>query len=493
MQTGFSKIDLMDAVDWKATAAAEPAGPHQNGVRETKFGIADRVAGLWRPEKGGPRRVIEPLHISMMYGEDDQGPFVLAAIDHCDIEYQDLDRMRAPILAECAIAGDRVVFMPSHCHVTLAYDTGKLQHLIATAVRQAKSDMSETDVNAVHADIEGKKFVINRQIHVPGIGTRTIMFNDFCEVRDDHLDATEQIKEWLRHLGAQPEDHLAQNGRFVTHREVDDRLQALFFRDAITKKIKGSVVRFAAHAVIVSEKKVNGDISADYPGYLKKRIENQVGGISLFGQGLSGDLRPLNPEYSHAFARIYGERLADLLIAGLSETSWEPLTVLKFRSEPLLLALRKDLPTGVEQGEEQMNRIEKEYDMTDDPEQKRKLQNEFWFHHCSRDIARTLRPGCREQGFISTLQYGLRLNDSVLLMSPGELFHETGFQMVEPSASAKPLTVGNINEYISYIPPRDKIEQGGYEPSVCIVMPGSAEIMVNAAHKLMNKLFPTEA
>jgi hypothetical protein len=169
------------------------------------------------------------------------------------------------------------------------------------------------------------------------------------------------------------------------------------------------------------------------------------------------------------------------------------MTVSKFCSESLLLALRKDLPASVEHGEEQMNRIEKAYDTTDEPEQKAKLQNEFWFYYRSRDIARTLRPGSQEQGFISTVQYGLRLNDSVLLMSPGELFHETDLKMVEPVASAKPLTVGNINEYISYIPPRDRIEQGGYESSVCIVQPESAELLINAAHRLMNKLFFNEA
>ncbi len=486
-------MNLMDAVDWRATTIGSAAGSaEKNYAREKKFDISDRVVGMWRPEEGGQRAVIEPLHISMMYGEDDHGPFVLVAIDHCDLEYHDLDVMRDPVLAECRIAGDRVVFMPSHCHVTLAYDAKKLQRLIADAVRQAKRDIAETEISAVHAKIDGKKYVINRHIHVPGIGTRTIMFNDFCEVHEDHLDATEQVKEWIRNLGAKPDDYIAENNRFITHRDVDDRLQALFFRDANTKKVTGSFIRFAAHAVIVSEKKVNGDISADYPGYLKKRIENRLGGISLFGQGPSGDLRPLNREYSHACAKEYGEGLAEILIANLSENIWKPLTSMKFCAEPLSLPLRTDLPDSLESGEQHMNRIEKIYDETHEPEQRRKLQNDFWFYYRSKEVVHCLRPEYRKQGFINTFEYGLKLNDSVLIMSPGELYHTTGMQMIQPVASANPMTVGIANEYISYIPPGDQMEEGGYEPSVCIVNPESSEIIVATAHKLIDKLYLNE-
>jgi hypothetical protein len=320
MKIGFSKINLIDAIDWQATTAVSSKTPKINEFsRERKFDISDRVTGMWRPEEGGNRKVIEPMHISFLYSEDTNGPFVLAAMDHCDLDYDLLDLMREPIINECRIPLHRIVFLPSHCHVTVDYDKDKLQQSILAAVNQAKANMVEVEIDFLNVKTNGKKFVINRRIDVNGIGTRTIMFNDFCDIKEDHLDATGQVMEWIRNLGANPLDYMNENQRFVTHRDVDDRLQALFFRDKKTKKITGSFVRFAAHAVIVSEKKVQGDISADYPGYLKKRLESQLGSTALFAQGLAGDLRPLNPVYSHKFAKTYGVKLADMLISEASD------------------------------------------------------------------------------------------------------------------------------------------------------------------------------
>jgi hypothetical protein len=490
LELGFSKINLLDAVDWKSTTSVQPETLDEKQFAwEKKFDISDRVIGMWRPENGGERKVVEPLFMSIMYGEDDLGPFVLVAIDHCDIEYHDLDIMRSPILAECNITSDRVIFMPSHCHVTLVYNTAKLQHLVKSAIQQAKKNMAKVDINAVNINIDGKKFVINRHIHVPGIGTRTIMFNDFCKVEKDHLDATEQVKDWVQILGANSENYLAKDKRYITHRNVDNNLQALFFRKKSTKEIVGSFVRFAAHAVIVSEKKVNGDISADYPGYLKKRIEGQLGGVSLFAQGLSGDLRPLNKEYSHVCAQSYGESLADKILSNLSNETWIPLNKIEYFAEPLNLPLRNDLPTSTKDGELNMNRIDKEYDKAEGPGQRRKLQNEFWYYYRSKEVMSYLRPDWRNQGIVTTFMNGLLLNDCAIIACPGELNHTTGIKMTKPFATTNPITVGIANEYISYIPPMDKIEEGGYEPSVRLMTPESSEIVINTAHKLLNKMY----
>lgn len=493
MQLGFSKINVLDAVDWKLTTTVQPVNIDQkNYAREKKFDISDRVIGMWRPEDGGERKIVGPLFMSIMYGEDNFGPFVVVGIDHCDIEYQDLDIMRNPILAECNITSERVVFMPSHCHVTLAYDTTKLQKLITSAIRKAISDKTDVEINVVNVNVEGKKFVINRHIHVPGIGTRTVMFNDYCKVKSDHLDATEQVKDWVQNLGANPDDYLTKDKKYKTHRDVDEQLQAVFFRDAATKKVTGSFVRFAAHAVITSEKMVNGDISADFPGYLKKHIEDQLGGVALFGQGLSGDLRPLNKEYSHSFAKYYGVNLADKILSNLKSNKWEPLKNIKYFVEPFQLPLRKDLPTSTQDGEQNMVAIEKEYDKAEGPAQRRELQNDFWFYYRSREVIRYLRPEWRIQGCVNTFLHGLLLNDCSIIACPGELYHTTGIKMNQPCAATGPIFVGIANEYISYIPPMDKIDEGGYESSVRLLTPESSEIIIKTAHKLLKKMYKKE-
>jgi len=490
MRIGFAQANLIKAVDWHATAAVTSSSKSEKEtLKEKKFDISDRVTGMWRPEQGGKRIVKAPLNISFLYGEDARGPLVWGAIDHCELAYQDLDIIRDPILSELRILKDRIVILPSHCHVTLTYDTDKLQRLVLTAIRQARQRMIETEMGSLHLKIDAKKFVVNRRLHVDGIGTRTILFNDSCQVYEDHLDVTQQVREWIENLGADPTDYLASNQCLKTNGEVDERLQALFFREENSKKMIGMLVRFAAHAVIVSEKKVNGDISADYPGYLKKKLANQFGGIALFAQGLSGDLRPLNREYSHSFAREYGEKLADKLISGFDQVKWEPLKQLELFSEPIHLPLRKDLPTTIHDGDYFMNRIEELYDQAVTPAEKRKYQNEYWFYYRSGDVAKLLRSEWREQGFIECYLYGLRVNDDVVLANPGELFYATGMEMIRSYQQEKIIMVGIANECLSYIPPCEEMEKGGYEPSVCLVKPESVDILKQGAWKILLKMF----
>jgi hypothetical protein len=157
MRLGFGKIALLDAVDWPATTAVPPpSGESRNYAREKKFAISDRVAGLWRPEDGGPRRIVQPLHLAILYGEDAQGPFALVGLDHLEITYRDLDALRAPILAEYGISRERVVFLPSHGHVSVVYEPHKLRELITAAARQARGSATDVEMNAVTVRLDGR-------------------------------------------------------------------------------------------------------------------------------------------------------------------------------------------------------------------------------------------------------------------------------------------------------------------------------------------------
>ena len=91
-----------------------------------------------------------------------------------------------------------------------------------------------------------KKYVINRRIFVDGIGTQTVMFNDGCVIHNDYLDATGNIKDWVKNLGVDPDKYIGSDKKYTSGGEVDNNLQALFFRDKKSGKMKGSFIRFAA-------------------------------------------------------------------------------------------------------------------------------------------------------------------------------------------------------------------------------------------------------
>ena len=251
----------------------------------------------------------------------------------------------------------------------------------------------------------------------------------------------------------------------------------------------GSFTRFAAHAVIVSAKVVNGDVSADFPGYMKRKIEETLGGIALFGQGPCGDLRPLNAEYSHAFAKDYGFRLADEIIRGYEEINWQALTCLEFFTEPVGIPLIDNIFLSPEEVEAEMDRIEVLFDKETNPEKRRKLQNQFWGLYRTPGIHRMVRPEWKQQGKLGLNLYALRLNDHVLLATQGEIFNRIGKLMVEPYEEYDPVLVSIANEYVSYLPTDEERLKGGYESSVSIMTPGSPDILIQSSHKLLDRIY----
>jgi hypothetical protein len=303
------------------------------------------------------------------------------------------------------------------------------------------------------------------------------------------VDATGHIHDWVANLGMDPERYPEAGRKYITDGEVDDKLQTLFIRNKHTGELKGSFTRFAAHAVIVSAKVVNGDVSADFPGYLKRRIEKTLGGIALFGQGPSGDLRPLNKEYSHAFAKEYGNRLAGEIIQGYEGLDWKPLTRLEFFSEPVGIPLIENIFLSREEVDAKMDSIEKLYDKETNPEQRRKLQNQFWGLYRTPWVHRMVRPEWKEQGQLCLNLYALRLNDHVLVATQGEIFNGIGKLMVAPYQDSNPVLVTIANEYVSYLPTDEERIKGGYESSVSIMTPGSPDILIRSTHKLLDRIY----
>ena len=489
MKTGFGQASLIPAIDWPATTGSRSEdGKPTDYDREQKFDITDRVVNMWRPEEGGPRIVVDELKVSVLYAADDAGPFVLAAIDYCDIEYEILDLLMKPIVTAFKVPPERIVFMPSHGHVSVVYDTEKLEEQIYSAVKQAVENQKETEIAFLNIPIDGKKYIINRRLFVPGLGTKTIMFNDHCIVKDDCLDATTQISQWIKNLGANPSDFRPPNKWFFTQHNVDNSLQAVFFRDQKSKALCGSFVRFAAHAVIVSEKKVRGDISADYPGYLKNRMQKILGGVAMFAQGFSGDLRPLHKEYSHDCAREYGQHLADLIIAQFSNLEWKSVNNVSFVSKPISFPLLQNIPQTNTEAKKELDRIETLYDQAVNPEEKRKLQNEFWFYYRCEDVLKILRPEWIRSRIVKSRVFAAVFDNNVILMCPGEQFSSTHLKISEKFLDRNIMILGNVNEYISYMPPKDEIEKGGYEPSVCLVASDSSEKLLKTACEILNGL-----
>jgi neutral ceramidase len=92
---------------------------------------------------------------------------------------------------------------------------------------------------------------------------------------------------------------------------TDPMLAVLRFDDQAGKPI-AVLVNFAAHPVMTEEKVLK--FSADYPGFLKNKVEAELSTKCVFMQGASGDMSP-NPNPGPWEPKSFGEKVADHVIA----------------------------------------------------------------------------------------------------------------------------------------------------------------------------------
>jgi hypothetical protein len=93
---------------------------------------------------------------------------------------------------------------------------------------------------------------------------------------------------------------------------VTDPMLAVLRLDDQAGKPIAVLVNFAAHPVMTQEKLLK--YSADYPGFLKNKVEDALATKCVFMQGAAGDMSP-NPVGGPWEPRSFGESVADHVIA----------------------------------------------------------------------------------------------------------------------------------------------------------------------------------
>ena len=81
---------------------------------------------------------------------------------------------------------------------------------------------------------------------------------------------------------------------------------------------EGVLVSFGAHATVLPVE--NRLISADYPGYLERKLERRLSGVCAFFAGGVGSHRPAGTGSGFDRARMIGETLADSVLSRLQTT-----------------------------------------------------------------------------------------------------------------------------------------------------------------------------
>lgn len=223
-------------------------------------------------------------------------------------------------------------------------------------------------------------------------------------------------------------------------------------------------------------------LSADYPGYAMKVVEEVTGGVCMFALGCAGNIVPAERE-GPARRRI-GMGLGGEVVKVLHQMETSSDVELRVLSETIELPVRP-LPTP-EEAQEQVEDAERKLAAWDETETAaenlRTPRGELAF-------ARHLKGMVEELGAqttVTTETQAIRIGDLVLMCLPGEVYVEIGLKIKERSANTFVFSL--CNDGLDYVPTAAAYDEGGYEPEWTKLAKGADKVLTDAAVGLVEKV-----
>ncbi|MBN1507996.1 MAG: neutral/alkaline non-lysosomal ceramidase N-terminal domain-containing protein [Sedimentisphaerales bacterium] len=199
-------------------------------------------------------------------------------------------------------------------------------------------------------------------------------------------------------------------------------------------RLIGSMIGFGCHPVCIYPH-LSTTVSADYPAFATRGVEQVEGGTCLFALGLAGNAVPLER----------GPKACEQIGTALGGEAVRRLQLLATTGDVILKAMRREVTLPVKPSS------------------------------C---------PGDR----VTTEIQVLRLGSIYLLGLPGEVLVEVGLAIKKRAGIDGLFIVTLANDAVGYICHRQAYEQGGYEPEAGThLAKGAAEILVEEALALINE------
>lgn len=419
----------------------------------------------------------------------EQGDTRLAvvSVDICTMRNDQYQEVVSRVTKRCRIPAANVAIACTHNHSNnsllkpFGAPTSPWQEilfdLIVSAVYQACQDLKPVS-RIRYATASYGKVAYNRRIVLPDVVCMFIgaepRWAGIAERLCDSLGAT---REQLGMASAQ----------ILPEGTVDDQLRLLVFEDAGNERL-ASIVSAACHPVTHSFN--DQHTCADYPGLLVAQAERELGGMALFLQGCSGDVRPRYQEPTYDEVKRVGRQFGSALRQAASHL--DELAGPHFigaAMQQVELPLKPYLSREAQQA--RLAILEQDLaDLAKLPARGREDIQERWsiYQECAflryqlkwGDLETPESDLKRERTEVS-LQ-ALRLGQILVLTSPAEVFAATGIELTNWAMEQGwqgCIVSSCTNGYMNYIPPRAEAERGGYEPSAAMLAPGTCEEMVS--------------
>lgn len=417
---------------------------------------------------------------------------VLAALDLLNLEGERARVLRREVARRFDLPEHRVVLHVTHTHSAPNQHRLDLQALgaaVAASVRRAQAAARPARVAFLQADASRDFSRCRRWDGGPGIGTVTVIDNSGCVFKDGEVYVKNHVQAELERIGHGatpiPDDALLDGA-------VDRDLTLLHFVDGRGRSL-GGIARFAVHPDQVAAR--GGMVlSAEFPGYVCRRLQRALGGTFLFLNGPCADLKPYYQEHTWASCRRLGAGLADRLLAlRPPRRAYRPLTSVKVYADQLHLAARTDVEQDLGKLVTQCFELRaRERTLGAMPLRKaRALYERRWLLDTLVYLAGAFHDGDPRPMFAPRpcLLALLSFNGvAEYLCLPDEQFAEMT-RRIRAGCRNRPhlQTVSLCNGAGWYLPPAEEIAKGGYEPTFAISAPGSFDAVARTAVALARR------
>jgi neutral ceramidase len=215
------------------------------------------------------------------------------------------------------------------------------------------------------------------------------------------------------------------------------------------------LVNFAAHPVMTDERLMK--YSADYPGFLKNKVEAALATRCVFMQGAAGDLSP-NPNPGPWEPKSFGETVADhvIALARIAKTAVPARPSVKGMVDTFLFKTRVDLKDRRVAG----------------------VFERAYFAEITRNYVKLYGDGLGAE-----LNTVLINGELALVGGSGEFFCQHANRLKERAYVEHTLFFGYCNGHGMYFPTIEAASEGGYgaDAGVSLVELGGPELMMDRA------------
>jgi hypothetical protein len=426
---------------------------------------------------------LDPLKARAIVFRGAKQQIALVTCDLCGVARDLTEEVRRRAARRTGIPAEHIIVTATHSHTSPDYTRDLYDHLAGKKEKNGKPRYAEKLISGIVAAIEAAHRAAAPAELEAGVAAQKtpVSFNRRFVLKDG------TVRTWMR---------LDDPTVVRAAGPIDPEIGLLLVRPADGGSPRGLLSNFALHLDTTGGTRW----SADYPYYLEEELRKVLGAdlVSIFGAGTCGDINHVDP-------RRKDRNKPDFIGRSLAKTVLAEVARLRRVGQPTLRVRRAVVPVSLQ--EVTVEQLARARPLLLEARTGKKV--DFYeqvaaYKALMLDQLRHKKPHVKAADFINwglshtwagvgdrlpVEVHVLALGDDVAIVTlPGEIFVDLGLAIkrASPFRTTLVIELANCVETI-YVPTRVAYAGGSYEVTNSALQPGSGEMLVEAAVRLLRE------